>query len=327
MVDSGAAPFGATFDAHGWRSLAPMTHSMSTDVYTSEGLFDFTSDAAVEALKLMKQIMAMANPDILLAGASDGGVNGTPDEVAFAAQRVGYYTKYFNAPLRMAQYWDDPKLLHLAPLPKFANGEGSTVFWTTGCALFKYGKNKEKAAEYYQGADLQHADLEGLDRRHARRRIPASCRPTSRSMRSGMPTSPTGCRRSSSLVRGQLDKAKAIKNHVFGLQQFVIGKPYLGDLPQGRGSRPEGGAAEGGRRGPGRNQARLRSQELCGVAWRRDCHCPRGGGRARFAMLQPIAGRAASTASGPDGEPRCRQGISPWLFLLPALLFFVGYQV
>ena len=27
------------------------------------------------------------------------------------------------------------------------------------------------------------------------------------------------------LVRGQLDKAKAINNHLFGLQQFVIGKP------------------------------------------------------------------------------------------------------
>ena len=27
------------------------------------------------------------------------------------------------------------------------------------------------------------------------------------------------------LVRGQLDRAKAIKNHLFGLQQFVIGKP------------------------------------------------------------------------------------------------------
>ena len=48
----------------------------------------------------------------------------------------------------MAQNWDDPKLLHMGPLPKFANGEGSTVFWTTGCALFKNGKNKEKAAEY-----------------------------------------------------------------------------------------------------------------------------------------------------------------------------------
>ena len=61
-----------------------MTHCMSPDVYTSEGLFDFTSDAAIEALMLMKKIMAIANPDILLEGASDGGVNGTPDEVAFA---------------------------------------------------------------------------------------------------------------------------------------------------------------------------------------------------------------------------------------------------
>jgi hypothetical protein len=28
------------------------------------------------------------------------------------------------------------------------------------------------------------------------------------------------------LVRGQLDRAKAITNHIFGLQQFVIGKPH-----------------------------------------------------------------------------------------------------
>ena len=27
------------------------------------------------------------------------------------------------------------------------------------------------------------------------------------------------------LVRGQLDRAKAIDNNLFGLQQFVIGKP------------------------------------------------------------------------------------------------------
>ena len=102
IVDSGAAPWGATFDCHGWRSLAPVTHSMSSQVYTSEGLFDFTSEPAIEALKLMKNIMAYANPDILLEGASDAGVNGTPDEVAFATQRVGLYFKYFNAPLRMA---------------------------------------------------------------------------------------------------------------------------------------------------------------------------------------------------------------------------------
>jgi multiple sugar transport system substrate-binding protein len=55
IVDSKAAPWGATFDAHGWRSLVPITHSMSPKVYTPEGLFDFTSEPAIEALKLMKQ--------------------------------------------------------------------------------------------------------------------------------------------------------------------------------------------------------------------------------------------------------------------------------
>ena len=142
---------------------------MSTDVYTPEGLFDFTSEPAIEALKLMKQMMALSHPDILLEGATDGGVNGTPDEVAFAAQRVGYYTKYFNAPLRMAANWPDPTKLQMAGLPKFSNGEGGTIFWTTGACLFKHGQNKEKAAEYVKDTDLRSADLAGLDRRHAHR--------------------------------------------------------------------------------------------------------------------------------------------------------------
>jgi ABC-type glycerol-3-phosphate transport system substrate-binding protein len=224
IVESGAAPFGATFDAHGWRSLAPMTHSMNSNVYTSEGLFDFTSEPAIEALKLMKNIMAMSHPDILLAGASDGGVNGTPDEVAFAAQRVGYYVKYFNAPLRMAQYWDDPKQLHMGPLPKFANGEGSTVFWTTGCALFKHGQNKEKAAEYVRALtyDMQiwQDSIAGTESGH-----PGQLPPYKSIYAEWDADRPEWMPEFVGLVRQQLDKAKAINNHIFGLQQFVIGQP------------------------------------------------------------------------------------------------------
>ena len=224
IVDSGAAPFGATFDSHGWRSLAPMAHSMSSDVYTSEGLFDFTSEAAIEALILMKNIMALSHPDILLEGASDGGVNGTPDEVAFAAQRVGYYTKYFNAPLRMAQNWDDPKLLHLGPLPKFANGEGSTVFWTTGSALFKHGKNKEKAAEYIRALtydpQIWKDSIQGTESGH-----PGQLPPYKSVYAEWDANKPEWMPDFVALVRGQLDKARAINNHIFGLQQFVIGKP------------------------------------------------------------------------------------------------------
>ena len=164
--NSGAAPFGATFDAHGWRSLAPMTHSLSSDVYTSEGLFDFTSDPAVEALMLMKEIMALSHPDILLAGATDGGVNGTPDEVAFAAQRVGYYTKYFNAPLRMAQYWDDPTQLKLARQPKFAERRGLDGVLDHRLLPAQARREQGEGGGVRQGADLRPADLAGLDRRH-----------------------------------------------------------------------------------------------------------------------------------------------------------------
>jgi ABC-type glycerol-3-phosphate transport system substrate-binding protein len=237
IVDSGAAPFGATFDAHGWRSLAPMTHSLDPNVYTAEGLFDFTSDPAIEALMLMKKIMALSHPDILLAGASDGGVNGTPDEVAFAAQRVGYYTKYFNAPLRMAQYWDDPSELHLAPQPKFTGGAGSTVFWTTGCALFKHGKNKEKAAEYIRALtydpQIWQDSIAGTATGH-----PGQLPPYKSIYAAWDASPPDWMPPFVGLVRGQLDQARAITNHIFGLQQFVIGQPYWETYLKGEESDP-----------------------------------------------------------------------------------------
>ena len=225
IVDKKAAPWGATFDSHGWRSLAPITHSMSTKVYTPEGLFDFTSEPAIEALKLMKQIMALANPDILLEGASDAGVNGTPDEVAFAAQRVGLYFKYLNAPLRMAANWDDPKLLGLGPLPKFKNGEGSTVFWTTGCALFKYGQNKEKAAEYIKALtydpQIWKDSIVGTKSGH-----PGQLPPYTSIYAGWDANKPDWMPPFVGLVRSQLDVARAIHNNVFGLDQFKIGKAY-----------------------------------------------------------------------------------------------------
>ena len=186
----------------------------------------------------MKQIMALGNPDILLEGASDGGVNGTPDEVAFAAQRVGLYFKYFNAPLRMAANWDDPKKLHLGPLPKFANGEGSTVFWTTGCALFKNGQNKEKAAEYIKALTYDQQiwkdSIVGTKSGH-----PGQLPPYKSIYADWGAKKPDWMPDSVALVRGQLDKAKAITNHLFGLNQFVIGKPIWESYLKGEEADPK----------------------------------------------------------------------------------------
>lgn len=148
VQESGAAPFGLTFDFHAWRSVIPITHSISTDVYDENGLFIWNSDAAVQALEIMKEMMPYANPDVLNEGTTDAGVNQTPDEQAFASLRAAYYIKYQNAPMRFASTWPDPSKLMMSALPVQEGGAGGTVFWDTGSVLFTHGANKQPAADY-----------------------------------------------------------------------------------------------------------------------------------------------------------------------------------
>lgn len=224
IVDSGAAPFGATFDANGWRSLAPFAHSLSTDVYDDDGRFLFTSDTAIQALELMKRIMEYSHPDILLQGQTDGGVNQTPDEIAFGAERVGYITKYQNAPTRFAENWQDPSQLKLGALPHFEGGEASTVFWTTGAALFKHGQNKQASADYMTeltyDMQLWQNSIEGTETGR-----PMQLPPYSSIYAEWAENPPEWLPPGVNLIRGQLDVAKAIPNHLFGLSQFQIARP------------------------------------------------------------------------------------------------------
>jgi ABC-type glycerol-3-phosphate transport system substrate-binding protein len=231
VLAKNAARYGCTFDAHGWRSLAPITHSISTDVYyTLPGdttpLFDFTNDAAVQALQLMKKMLDLSSANALQPGTTDAGVNNTPDEVAFGAQQVGYYIKYQNAPLRFATTWSDPTAIRLGALPKAKGGAGATVFWTTGACLFKYGQNKDKAAAYMKALTysprIWKDSIGGSAAGHPGQLPPFKSlyaqwdkdKPDWYTSQTWVP-----------LVRAQLDVAKAIPNHAYGLQQFVIGQP------------------------------------------------------------------------------------------------------
>ena len=223
VVSSKAAPYGAVFDAHGWRSLAPIAHTFNTNVYTPAGLFDFTSDAAVNALEIMKRLMEVAPKNILEEGKVDGGVNTTPDEEAFAARQAAYYIKYQNAPTRFAGTWPDPKVLHIAGLPKARSG-GGTVFWNTGAALFKYGENKQAAADYmkfltYDTRIWKHAL--GKDVRGASGQLS----PYQSHWRKWVKSPPPWMADWAFTVRKELATSKAIRTHKFGLTQFVIGKP------------------------------------------------------------------------------------------------------
>lgn len=224
VVDKKAAPFGVTFDAHGWRSLAPIAHTFSTNVYYGPGLFDFTNPAVVSALEVMRRMKELANPNVLQPGTTDGGVNNTPDEQAFAARQVAYYVKYENAPTRFAGTWPDPSQLRMAGLPKQPGGAGGTVFWTTGAALFKYGQNKQVAAEYMKALTY--------DMRIWKRSLGDShggagqLAVYSSLWNSWSKNPPSWMPKWGPLVFQQLKVSSAIKTNKFGLQQFVIGQPY-----------------------------------------------------------------------------------------------------
>jgi ABC-type glycerol-3-phosphate transport system substrate-binding protein len=223
VVSSKAAPYGAVFDAHGWRSLAPIAHTFNPNVYTPAGLFDFTSDAAVNSLEVMKRLMEVAPRNILEPGKVDGGVNTTPDEEAFAARQAAYYVKYQNAPTRFAGTWPDPSQLHIAGLPK-SGGKGGTVFWNTGAALFKYGENKKGAANYMEflTRDVriwQHALGKNV------RGASGQLSPYKSDWAKWEKSPPAWIADWAFTVRKELATSKAIKTHKFGLNQFVIGKP------------------------------------------------------------------------------------------------------
>jgi ABC-type glycerol-3-phosphate transport system substrate-binding protein len=233
VLDSGAARYGCTFDSNGWRSVCPITHSISTDTYymmdgdkSGVPLFDFTSEYAIQALEIMKQMLDLSSANALQPGATDGGVNQTPDEIAFAAQQVAYYIKYQNAPLRFADKWPDPSALRLGALPKAKGGEGATVFWTTGACLFKWGQNKEKAAEYMKAITYDQQiwkdSISGSASGH-----PGQLPPFKSIYAAWEKEKPDWLQKQAwvPLVRSQLDVAKAIPNHAFGLSQFQIGKP------------------------------------------------------------------------------------------------------
>jgi len=224
VVDKKAAPFGVTFDAHGWRSLAPITHTFSTNVYYGPGLFDFTHPAAVNALEVMKRMKELANPNVLEPGKTDGGVNQTPDEEAFAARQVAYFIKYQNAPIRFAGTWPDPGKLRMAGLPKQPGGAGGTVFWTTGASLFKYGQNKQEAADYLTALTYDNRIWQrSLGNSHGGA---GQLAPYTTLWKKWSANPPSWLPEWGPLVFKQLGASRAIKTNKFGLSQFNIGQPY-----------------------------------------------------------------------------------------------------
>ena len=87
VQESGVAPYGLVFDNRDWRSLIPITHSISTDVYTPDGLFMYDSEPAIQALEILGRMMELTIPDVLAPGEPSASL--LADEAAFTGAAGG----------------------------------------------------------------------------------------------------------------------------------------------------------------------------------------------------------------------------------------------
>ncbi|MEZ4531237.1 MAG: extracellular solute-binding protein [Thermomicrobiales bacterium] len=154
VQESGAAPYGLTFDNRDWRSLIPVTHSISTDVYSR----------TVSSLQQRCCGRGARNHE-----ANDGvdqrGHSGRCRCGQHRSRRPGHLglgaswvlLQVPECPVDLLRNLADPSKLTLARLPKTEAGVGGTVFWDTGAVLFKYGANKAKMVEFIQAIQQDQA--------------------------------------------------------------------------------------------------------------------------------------------------------------------------
>jgi ABC-type glycerol-3-phosphate transport system substrate-binding protein len=227
VQESGVAPYGLIFDNRDWRSLIPVTHSISTDVYTPDGLFMYDSEPAIQAVEILKRMMELTSADVLSPGSVDALI--LADEAVFQAQQAAYYFKYQNAPLRTAAQWPDPSKLVLAKLPAPEGGAGGTVFWDTGAVLFKFGKNKEKAVEFFTAVSTDERIWENSVVGNAEEGIfPAGQLPVLQSLWTEWESNPPDWLAANPWAReiyDSLASASAIAPSILAITQFDVARP------------------------------------------------------------------------------------------------------
>ena len=185
----GGARTASSFDAHGWRSLAPITHSISTNVYTPERLLRLHQrPGAPGAGDHEADDGSSANPNVLEHG-HDRRRRQQHARRGRLRRAAGRPTTSSTRTRRCASpaTWPDPIQLQLGPLPKRRRrGRDGVLDDRRGAVQVR--PEQGQGRRVHEVADLQRP-RSGRTRSAARREaIRASSRPTSRSTTSGRRT-------------------------------------------------------------------------------------------------------------------------------------------
>ena len=199
---------------------------MSTKVYTPEGLFfDFTSEPALEALKLMKKIMALSVAERARTG-HDRRRRERHARRSRLRRAAGRPTSSSTSTRRCAWPPAGPtrKLLHLGRCRSSPTARARPCSGRPAACLFKYGQNKDKAAEYMKALTYNERiwkdSIGGTPTA-----IPASCRPTSRSTTSGTQQAGLVAGLGAAGPRPARQWPRRSPTRCSACTQFVIGQP------------------------------------------------------------------------------------------------------
>ena len=368
VQESGAAPYGLIFDNRDWRSLIPVTHSISTDVYTPDGLFRYDSDAAIEALEIMKRMMQLdqrrhpAPRQRRRHGARrPSGLRGR--------SRLAYYFKYQNAPLRNSATWPDPSQAvawHAARRPKAASAARSSGT-PARCSSSTARTSRRRSSSSRPSRRTSGSGRTPLSGNADEGIFPVGQLPVTQSLWATWEASPPDWLTANPWVFEVCDSladASAIAPSILAIKQFDTARPvwhkYLsGETPDaktaptrrrwtpcalstsGRPARTRSSASLHETRSerplsPGFRQARspniCRSSRQRRDGLRRGSAYPRRQGGPMWHRWPRRVSAVDGAAAGQDREERAggtrrSTSLRTYPYLLPAIFFFVGWQI
>ena len=239
--------------------------------------------------------------------------------------------------------------MRLAALPKTEDGAGGTVFWTTGAVLLKYGEDKEQAAQYmdkltHDQRIWEHSIKGNLPEEPAVGQLPVYMTIWDE-YEANRPDWMTDW---AFAIKDGLGAAQAIAPTILAIQQFDLAAPFYSAYLRGEESDAKTAltkamdAVRPSTRRPARNRGLLGAEhELVAFhsARRNTPSIPaphRSAGVSAAALKRILMAQLSARPAATHGATRsttqrigdwlARYGV-PWLFLLPTIVFFVGWAI
>ena len=351
----------------GWSSttatggrLIPVTHSISTDVYTPDGLFRYNSEPAIQALEILRRMMELTIPDVLAPGEPSSLM--LVDEAAFTGAAGGLLLQVSELAAAVRFAVAGPVQADACPAPGSRRRRGRHGLLGHRRCPIQVRQEQAAGGRVLRGPLDRRAVLAGTASSAIQRRAvtPAGQLPVLQSVWTTWEDSPPEWITANPWtweIYDSLADASAIAPSILGDQAVRHGAAGMAQVPHRRGD----GCQDGRDKRDGRRARRVQAADRKGpavahladhssvplslVILRSSLRTPVGPcGRGEHRVRAQRRGKGGPSGSGGCAR-RCGPGAVPartartsrwnsaldflrtYPYLLPAIIFFLGWQL